>query len=261
MLSSEGRARLVAIEPEGGEGERDELEIDMLELLAHVLKKMKVILLIGFLGALLAGVYTFGFVTPQYTATAKLYVLSAGNAVIDLSALQTGTQLAADYKEVFTNWHVHERVIEMLHLPYSYQELSRMISVSNAETARILHIRARSASPEEAKLLADTYAQVAREFIAETMATERPNIFEEALLPAAPSSPNKTRNILAGFLLGALLAAVIAAVRFVADDHIHSEEDIIKYVDLPVLGSMPNQRLKRGAKAQKRPERDERGQT
>ena len=216
-----------------------ETEIDLTELLYRLLENWKYIILAALIGAVLAAVYTFSLVTPQYTATAKLYVVNTSNSVVDLSALQIGTQLADDYKEVFSNWHVHERVIEELDLPYSYKELNKMVSVTNTDSQRILHIKVESASPDEAKTLADTYARVAQEFIAEKMDMNRPNIFEEALKPTAPSSPNKTKNIILGFVLGGILAAAIVIIQFVLDDRIRNEEDISKYVELPVLGVMP----------------------
>ncbi|MBQ9197282.1 MAG: hypothetical protein IJ157_08560 [Clostridia bacterium] len=220
---------------------QNETEIDLIELLYRLLENAKYIIPAAIVGAILAGVYTFMFVTPTYTATSKLYVVNTSNAVVDLSSLQIGTQLASDYKEVFSNWHVHERVLEKLDLPYTYAQLNNMVSVSNSESQRILHIKVVSTSPDEAKLMADTYAEVAQEFIAEVMSTQRPNIFEEARRPGTPSSPNKTRNIMLGFLLGGIIAAGIVVVQFIADDRLHNEEDFVKYIDLPVLGIMPSQ--------------------
>lgn len=238
----------VAVPPQQNDGAT---EIDLVELLFRLLENAKYIIPAALLGAIIAGVWTIMFVTPKYTAVSKLYVVDSSKAVVDLSALQIGTQLAADYKEVFTNWHVHERVIEKLNLPYSYSALNGMIKVSNAESQRILHISATSTSPDEAKLLADTYADVASEFIAETMSTQKPNIFQEALKPSAPSSPNKTRNVLLGFLLGGILAAGVVTVLFIVDDRIHNEDDITRYIDLPVLGSMPAQQDKNKNKRKK----------
>lgn len=234
-VQAEKEKRLQAVEQET-------MEIDLVELMYRLLEKAKYIILAALVGAALMGAYTFGVVKPMYTATSKLYVVNSANSVIDLSALQIGTQLASDYKEVFSNWHVHERVLEKLDLSYSYNQLNKMVSVSNSESQRILHIQVTTSTPEEAKLMADTYALVAQEFIAETMSTQRPNIFEEALRPTAPSSPNKTRNIILGFLLGAIVAAGIVVVQFIVDDRVHSEEDIVKYLEIPVLGMMPSQR-------------------
>ena len=236
---SERKLEINTLPPAQNREQNAETEIDLVELFYRLLENLKIILPAALIGAVLAVVYTFNFVTPRYTATSKLYVVNTSNSVVDLSALQIGTQLASDYKEVFSNWHVHERVIEELNLPYTYGQLNNMVSVSNTQSQRILHIKVVSTSPDEAKLLADTYAKVAQEFIAETMEMDRPNIFEEALKPSAPSSPNKTRNIVLGFMLGGLIAAAVVVIQFIIDDRIRNEEDITKYAGIAVLGVMP----------------------
>lgn len=104
-----------------------------------------------------------------------------------------------------------------------------------------MYVAVQSGDPQEAKDLADTYAQVAREFIAVKMDTEQPNIFEEALLPSRPSSPNKSKNVLLGFVIGLVLSCGIIVVQFLMDDRLRSADDIEKYVQLPTLGVMPKQ--------------------
>ena len=224
-------------------GENQETyEIDLVELFYRVIEKMKYIILVAVLGALLAGLYTHYLVTPIYTATSKLYVLNSDDSVLNLSDLQIGTYLASDYQEVFSNWHVHEMVIERLGLDYSYGQLSNMVSVSNPASTRILYIRVKSDDPDEAKTMADEYAKVAQEFIAVKMETKEPNIFEEALRPSAPSSPNMTRNIVLGFLLGAIIICGVIVMQFVSDDRIRTGDEIEKYLDMPTLGVMPLQK-------------------
>lgn len=239
---------------EGGED-----EIDLVELMYRLLEKWKIIVLACILGALIAGVYTICFVTPMYTATSKLYVVNAKDSAINLSDLQVGNYLASDYTEVFSNWHVHEMVLERLGLDYTYSQLSNMVSVTNPQDTRILYVAVQSSDPQEAKDLADTYAQVAREFIAVKMDTEQPNIFEEALLPSRPSSPNKSKNVLLGFVIGLVLSCGIIVVQFLMDDRLRSADDIEKYVQLPTLGVMPKQKkdaqLHRSASSKGRKER------
>ncbi len=230
----------------------DEYEIDLLELFYRLLENVRYIIAAALIGVLLAWLYTTILVDPLYTATTKLYVLNAGDSAINLSDLQIGNYLASDYQEVFKNWHVHDMVIDRLGLSYSYKQLSNMISVSNPSNTRILYIKVTSKSPEEAKLLADTYAEVAQEFIATTMDTRQPNLFEEALLPSSPSSPNVKRNMLLGFLLGFLAACAVITVRYLMDDKIHSSEDVEKYLGIPTLGMLPMQSARHTATKQKK---------
>ena len=217
------------------------VEIDLAELLIRILDRWYWVLVAALVGTIIAGVYTFFFVTPLYQSTSKLYVVNSKNSAINLSDLQIGNYLAKDYQEVFTNWHMHERVIEELNLPYTYSELNGMVKVSNPSDTRILYVTVTSADPEEARAMANMYAKVACEFVAVKMDQEQPNIFEEARLPAAPSSPNKTRNILLGFLLGALIAVAIITVRFISDDRVRTPEEIDKLLSLPTLGVVTEQ--------------------
>ena len=220
----------------------EDVEIDLTALLYRLLEKAHWILLTALIGAVLAGILVYRIITPVYQATSKIYIVGS-DTTISLSDLQIGSNLAADYQEVFKNWHVHELVDKRLNLDYNYSKLSSMISVSNPANTHVLYVSAKSPDPQEAKMIADAYAQVAREFIATKMDMREPNIFEEAMLPVRPVSPKKVRDIVIGFLLGALIAAAIVTVKFLSDDRILSGEDITKAGNLTTLGMIPLQEL------------------
>ncbi len=229
-------------------------EIDLVALAIRLLEKWYIIAICAAVGALIAGIYTYRFVTPVYTATTKLYVVNSKDSAINLSDLQIGNYLAKDYQEVFSNWHVHEKVMQNLGLDYTYGKLNKMVSVSNPSDTRILYINVTSPDPKEAQSMANEYARVAREFIAVTMDTQ-PNVFEEARLPVSPSAPNNMRNILMGFMIGFLGAAAVISALFIADDRIRTAEDILKAVNLPTLGVVteqahdPSERIRSGRKS------------
>ena len=216
------------------------VEIDLVALFFRYLEKVHWILLTALLGAVIAGVIVYFAVTPLYEATSKIYIVGS-DTTISLSDLQIGSNLAADYQEVFKNWHVHELVDKRLDLDYSYSKLAGMVRVTNPANTHVLYVTVKSPDPQEAKLVADTYAQVAREFIAAKMDMREPNIFEEAKLPTSPVSPNKTRDIIIGFLIGALLAMAVITIKFLSDDRIFSGEDVAKVDGLPTLGMIPLQ--------------------
>ncbi len=227
--------------------DQDAEEIDLGALFYRFLEKIHWILLTALVGAAIAGVLVFKFITPIYEATAKIYIVGS-DTTISLSDLQIGSNLAADYQEVFKNWHVHELVDKRLNLNYSYSKLTSMLSVSNPSGTHVLYVRIKSPNRQEAKLLADTYAQVAREFIAAKMDMREPNMFEEARLPDKPVTPQKTRDIIIGFLIGALLAMAIIAIKYFSDDRILTTEDIAKVGGLTTLGMIPLQDFNQNAK-------------
>lgn len=235
QLQSRSRATVLSASESVG----SETEIDLLELFYRLLENLKYIAASAIICTLIAGVYTFMFQTPKYQTTAKLYVVNSGNSAINLSDLQIGTYLANDYQEVFKTWEVHEMVIKNLGLPYSYSKMQSMLSVSNPSNTRILYIAVTSEDPAEAASIANEYAAVAKKYISATMSTEEPNILSVALRPTNPISPNKTRNIMLGFVLGAILAIAVITVRFMMDDKIKTADDIAKYAGLPTLAIVP----------------------
>ena len=224
-------------QPRGSEDD----EINIVELLYRLIEKWKIIALASLLGALIAAVYTFCFITPMYTATSKLYVVNTKDSAINLSDLQIGNYLASDYTEVFSNWHVHEMVLQRLGLDYTYSQLAGMVSVKNPKDTRILYVSVVSDDPQEAKDMADTYVQVAREFIAAKMDMDMPTIFEEPQLPTRPYSPSTMKNTVLGFLLGLLLMCGIVVVQFLADDRVRNADKLEKQLGLATIGMMPVQ--------------------
>ena len=226
--------------------DQDAEEIDLGALFYRFLEKIHWILLTALVGAAIAGVLVFKFITPIYEATAKIYIVGS-DTTISLSDLQIGSNLAADYQEVFKNWHVHELVDKRLNLDYSYSKLAGMITITNPQNTHVIYVNVKSPDPEEAKIIADTYAQVAREFIAAKMDMREPNIFEEAKLPDKPITPKKTRDIVIGFALGALLAMAVIAIKFFSDDRILTSEDITKVGNLATLGMIPLQDFEHNA--------------
>lgn len=246
-------SRQLAIQPNNDDGE---IEIDLVELFFNLLEHAFWIILVSILFAVGSGVFTVYMIKPKYSATSGLYVMSRQDSAINLSDLQIGSSLTMDYQEVFNNWHVQENVLQRLNLNYTYDQLGSMIKLRNPNNTRVLYITATSGSPDEAKNLADTYAQVAREFIAATMDTQQPSIFMEALWPSRPSSPSLSKNILIGFAIGFVLSAGIFVVHFLLDDRVRGSEDVEKYLNMPLLGMMPKE--KKSSKSNRKAEKERR---
>ena len=224
------------------EVEEDDDEIDLGALFYRFLEKIHWIIICAVIGAAIAGVIVFKFIKPVYEATSKIYIVGS-DTTISLTDLQIGSNLAADYQEVFKNWHVHELVDKRLNLDYPYTKLAGMINITNPQNTHVLYVSVKSPDPQEAKVIADTYAQVAREFIATKMDMREPNIFEEAKMPDKPVTPKKTRDIIIGFVVGALLAMAVITIKFFSDDRILTSEDITKVGNLATLGMVPLQDL------------------
>ena len=140
----------------------DEVEINLLDLFNYYRKKILFIIAGFLIGAIIAGVWTKVGITPKYTATAKVYMVSASkNSVVDLADLSIGTSLSEDYAELLHVRPIIEAINEENDLGYTYEQLNGMIDISTVEDTRILKISATSIKPEEAKTIANALAEKA----------------------------------------------------------------------------------------------------
>ena len=180
----------------------EELGIDLYDLLYLFRQKLPGILISMILGGLLIGMFTFFFIAPKYEATAKLYIVSSSSdSVVNLTDLQIGTSLTADYEELVLSRPVLESVIENLGLDLeNVDELKDMLKVTNPNNTRILNITATSTDPIEARDIANELARLAVDWLPEMMRSNTPSVPEEAVLPEEKASPSYVLNILVGAL-------------------------------------------------------------
>lgn len=146
--------------------------------------------------------YTRRFCNALYEATSIIYVLSNRDSAINVSDLQLGSELTQDYIKVFHMWEVHEEVISNLGLPYSYSQMQDMLSVVNDTDTRMLDITVTSADPQEAADIANEYAQVASQYIAETMATDKPKHHVRSARPFQSCQPQSHAQYYNGIFAG-----------------------------------------------------------
>ena len=215
-------------------------EIDLVELFFYLETKLKWIALFFAAGAVISGLITFFLITPMYSATAKLYMVSASSdTLVNLTDLNLGTSLSADYQEVIKIRPIFEDVIDELELPYSYEQLRDMTSITVVNNTRILSIKVTSPDPKEAMEIANAMAKDAENQVPKLMDTSKPHIIEPAIVPEKKSSPSYSKNIVIGALIGLVIILTILTTMFVMDDTFNSAEDVEKMFGIMPLTTIP----------------------
>ena len=164
---------------------------------------------------------------------------------VKIADLQLGTALILDYQEVFKTWEVHEMVIEELDLPYSYQQMQSMLTISNSEDTRILYITVTHPDAKKAADIANAYAKAAKEFINNTMEGVEPSDFSVAQEPSVGYGASVGVSAVIGFVGGGVLAVAILAILFVLDSRPRSPEAIQQYGGIPTLAVFPANKNRR----------------
>lgn len=204
----------------------DEMEINLGELFAHFGSKWYVWMSGLIIGALLAILVTTR-ITPKFTATAKLYMVSASSSsIVDLSDFSIGNSLSSDYEQLLKVRDVLDQVIDKLNLSYTYEELSSMISISTVSDTRIVQISVESTDAVEAASIANTLVSVAVDQMPNMTGTNPPRRVETAIPPEAKSSPSFKKNTVIGAMAGLLICLAALTISFISNDTLTTADDV-----------------------------------
>ena len=230
----------------------DEMEIDLGEIFHLLMNKLWIIVLCFIIGATLAFGGTKLLITPKYSASSMIYILTKTTSVTSLADIQMGTQLTADFEILATSRPVLEEVIEKLNLDYTYEELKSMIQTDNQTDTRILRFTVSNANAKEAKKIANELADVTAERVAYVMSSDKPKVVEEAVVPKYPSSPNTKKNTAMGGLAFAFVAATVIVLRYLMNDTIQTKilKNILDFICLQRF------RQKRGNRFERQDKKD-----
>ena len=210
----------------------EETEIDLLEIFYLLRAKLVWLILAFVIGGVVAGSITHFLITPKYTATAKMYMISASSgSVLDLSDFNIGTSLSQDYTELIKIRPVFNEVIDNLNLGMEYEDLLKKVDISVVGDSRLLAVSVEDNDPKLAQSMVNELVDTAVTYIPKVMnASEnaQPTIAEYAVVPDEQRSPNLAKNTILGAILAMLLVAVVFVARMLMDDSLNTAEDVEK---------------------------------
>ena len=219
--------------------DNDEMEIDLLQLFYALKKKIWFILAAMIIGGGLAGAYSKFLITPQYSSTSMMYILSKETTLTSLADLQIGSQLTEDYKVIVNSRPVLGEVIDSLALDMSYEQLLAKVSIGNPTDTRILTVTVTDPDPYRAKAIVDCVAETASDYIGEIMEMIPPKIIENGTVATRKTSPSNGKNAVLGALAGMVLVCGVIVIQVIMNDTVRTEEDVERYLGLSVLASVP----------------------
>ena len=214
-------------------------EIDLLELFFTLLHNWKLLLIGLIMGAVIMAGYYGMFIQPTYRATTELYITNS-DSIISLQDLQMGTALTEDYKTIITSRTVLNKVIEDLNLNMNYRQLRGLISVSNPTGTHIISTSVTTTNRDNSRIIANDLLNVSIERLYQVIGTSEPTIIDYSQAEAVENvTPSLRSYILRGGLFGLLLVAAFITIRVMMDTTIKTDEDVERYLKLPMLSSVP----------------------
>lgn len=221
----------------------EEITLDLRDFFYILRKRTKLIAGITIACTLVSGVLSFCVIKPTYQAQATIIV---GKPQADqknnaqYNDVMMYQNLVKTYAEIAKSKDVAEKTVSKLNTNLTADQLEKIVNVTPQPGTQILSISATSNNPKEAAEIVDA---VSKTFIDESKKVFPTGgdiqIMDTAKVPEAPIKPKKALNVAIAFFLGLMASVGLTFILEYMDSTIKTEDDINKYLELPVIGIIP----------------------
>ena len=225
-------------------------QITISDLLKMFLNHIRLIIIVTLVATLLAFLYVSFFVTPIYSTTALILVQSeasftTGSTSSNLNAEEVKVNSITSSIEL-----AHTCAVLCTEVPEMKSIISgASVSIKPVEDSYFLRITASSPDPNTAANIANRVAQAAPSVFQTYFGDAgKVDTVDEASIPSRPSSPNKTKYVLIGFLAGLIISLVISFLLEIIDTTIKPGDDLYKIYDVPVFAEIIDFEVEGGGK-------------
>lgn len=215
----------------------------MKDIFRMVLKRWYIIVITVILCSLATALINLFVLKPVYQSNTTLYIgkkQDSEKTDLAYNDVMLSSQLIKDYRELVQSRLVGNQVIKELKLKdITVDDLKDKLTVDQKNDTRVIQISATDTDPRMARVIANKVAEVFMSKVVDIMQVENVNVIDTAEVPDKPIKPNKKTNIAAGFILGVMVGFGIVFLIEYFDNTVKTTEDIKKYLDLPVIGTIP----------------------
>lgn len=222
-----------------------EEELDLKELFSLFWNKKIAIALITLILMFIGIVYSYFFVTPEYTAKTSLVLVQSSSTTsesgITTTDLTMNSKLVSTYSEIIKRDTILGQVAENLNLSKTEVDaLRNKISVQTTKDTEIIEINVISEDPHYAAKIANEISTVFCEKIVDIFNISNLYLLDRAEVPTVPSNVNHMKDIVIFAFIGLVISAAYVLVANMLDNTIKTEADIEKSTGTTVLAAIPN---------------------
>ena len=215
--------------------------IDLSKYFFVLKKKMWLICLSAIVCGGISGLVSFYILEPVYEANTSLIVnkeikKTQITTTDDLNYVQ---KLAITYGEIIKSRTVITSTIEKLKLDMTYEELEKIISVSNVSDTQIIKISIEHKNPVLATKICNTIPEIFTKEVQRISKASGVEVIDKAIVPEDPIKPNKKVYIAIAMALGIVASIFIIFLMEALNTSIKEPKDIEEKLGIPVFGVVP----------------------
>lgn len=217
-------------------------EIDLKQIWLMIWNKKWMILIVVLVFLMVGSVYTFYFVTPEYTAsTTLILVKSQSDTEVTTSDVTLNDKLISTYREMAKSDKIINLVLQQYNIKdISAGELKNKIAVTTVSDTQMLKISITDEDPKTAAKIANALAEVFIDQVPEYFNLNNAKVYQEAVVPSGPSNVNHARDIAIAGIAGFAVSVLVIVLISIIDDTIKTSKDIEDGVGLTVLAELPD---------------------
>ena len=216
-------------------------EIDLREIFA-LLKANVVYILIATLAFAIVGfIGTKFLITPQYESSVNMIVNTKQDNSSNVSSdnISSAKSLVDTYAIIIKGNTVLYEVIDELNLDLDYDELAEKISVSAVNSTQIMKISVTDPDPNLAADIVRSISEISPDEIVDAVEAGSCKVISQVETTDEPVSPSVLKNTALAGIIGLVLAIAVIVIRDFLANYIVDDDDVQKYLGLPVLGVIP----------------------
>ncbi len=216
-------------------------EIDLREIFA-LLKANVVYILIATLAFAIVGfIGTKFLITPQYESSVNMIVNTKqdNSTAVSSDNINSAKNLVDTYAIIIKSNTVLYEVIDELNLDYDYDELANKISVAAVNSTQIMRVSVTDPDPNVAADIVRSIADISPDEIVDAVEAGSCKVISQVETTDGPVSPSVLKNTALAGIIGLVLAVAVIVIRDFLANYIVDDDDVQKYLGLPVLGVIP----------------------
>lgn len=220
----------------------EEVNLD-LQAIFNVLKnKKKMILITILVFGIVSAALSFFVIPPTYEVKASVVIGKAAEEKDDnknnYNDVMMYQKLVKTYAQIANSRTVSENVVAKTG-KLKPEELQKKLSITPQADTQIIDLKIED---KDAQFAHNVLTTVCNEFISQSKKIYPNNTIElldKPVIPEKPIKPKKLLNIAISLFLGLLISVGIAFIQEYMDKTIKTENDIDKYLELPVIAVIP----------------------
>lgn len=224
-------------------------ELDIIELLYALKKRIKYIVIAVVICALVGFIYSKFLVTPMYKSSTtfvlskstenNVQVENTSSEAITQSDITLNSKLVSTYSEIIKSKTIAKEVINTLGLDMTVEQFKSNVTVTSKDDTELIEITVSNENGKIAADIANSLAEVFREKVYEVYKIDNLSIIDVAEEDTEPYNIGTVKNIVLFALVGMVLSCGIIFLIVYFDDTIKDEKDIEALLNIPVIASIP----------------------